>query len=314
MVEFAHIPVLYRETLDALAPADGGVYVDFTLGGGGHAAGVLEACAPGGVLHAFDRDKRAIVAASARLERFAERANVRQRRMSEAVADVVGQLGRERGGFFGVDGVLADLGVSSPQLDDPERGFSFRNDAPLDMRMGEGETAAEYLDRVDFDELTRVFRVYGEIRAARRLARAVKEDRAKGLIQTTAELAGLCERVLGRARKHHPATLAFQAIRIAVNQELDELQTLLDAVPEMLNGGGVAAIISFHSLEDRMVKRAFRSLVTVDAPRGLPVTESLADFEWVEPSRAASEEELQDNPRARSARLRAIRRRAQGAV
>ena len=309
MVEFAHIPVLYRETLEALAPVDGGVYADFTLGGGGHAQGVLEASGPSGALHAFDRDPRAIAASRARLAPFGERATLRQARMSDAVQVVCDGVGRERGGFSGCDGVLADLGVSSPQLDDASRGFSFRNDAPLDMRMGEGETAAEYLDRVDVDELARAFRQYGEIRGAKRLARAVKEDRAKGTINTTGELAGLCERVLGRARKHHPATLAFQAIRIAVNQELDELQALLDAVPEMLNGGGVAAVISFHSLEDRMVKRAFRALVTVDAPRGLPVPETQAPFEWVTMSCAASAEELERNPRARTARLRAVRRR-----
>ena len=157
MVEFAHIPVLYRETLEALAPVDGGVYADFTLGGGGHAQGVLEASGPSGALHAFDRDPRAIAASRARLAPFGERATLRQARMSDAVQVVCDGVGRERGGFSGCDGVLADLGVSSPQLDEASRGFSVkgRKDGPLDLRMNQraGPSASEWLHAASAPEL-----------------------------------------------------------------------------------------------------------------------------------------------------------------
>lgn len=299
MSSFHHIPVLPAETLAALAPRDGGRYADFTVGGGGHAYEVLRASAPSGTLLAFDRDAVARAAAAERLASFGDRVEIRAARMSEAVRQVDVPL----------DGWLADIGVSSPQIDDAERGFSFANDGPLDMRMGDGVDAGGWLDATDEDELTRVFREYGEIRQARRLARATLEERAAGNLTRTRQFATLCERVLGRGRKHNPATLPFQALRIAVNDELGELRALLEHGPALLAVGGVAAVITFHSLEDRMVKRAFRSLATPKPlPRGVPADPEPAPFEWVERGTGASDAEAETNPRARTARLRAIRR------
>jgi 16S rRNA (cytosine1402-N4)-methyltransferase len=298
---FHHISVLPEATLQALAPKPGGRYVDFTLGAGGHAAAILDASAPDGTLVAFDRDPRAREAAAARLAPYGDRVVIHDARFSDAPAMLANEAP--------FDGWLADIGVSSPQIDDPERGFSFSNDGPLDMRMGDGPSAAEFIDGVSEDELAHVFRNFGEFKGAHRLARAVKADRAAGRLDRTAQLASLCERVLGAARKHHPATLPFQALRIAVNDELGELRMLLDRAPALLGLGGVAAVITFHSLEDRMAKQAFRALAeSKPMPRGIPFDPLPPAFEWVARGIAADEAEQSQNPRSRTARLRAIRR------
>lgn len=307
--EFHHITVLRDEVVEALFGASGTV-ADLTLGGGGHAEAILAAL-PDVDLIGFDRDPAAIEAARARLERFGERVEFHNLPFSEAPS-----LFAERGisrsaGGTGLAGVVADLGVSSPQLDDPARGFSLAAAGPLDMRMGSGRTAAEFIDESTEEELARAFWEYGDIRASRRLARAVKAERAEGRLQSTTELADLCARVLGRGRKHNPATLPFQAVRIAVNDELGELDTLLSAVPDLLADGGRTAVISFHSLEDRRVKRAFRALAKgPELPRGVPMRgESESPFRLVGKPIASSDAEIAANPRARSARLRILERR-----
>lgn len=310
MTNFHHITVLKQEVVDALAGFEG-LVLDLTVGGGGHTEALLSAL-PGIRILGFDRDPVAVAAATARLAPFGDRFEIINRPFS-SVLDVLSERGISRkAGGPGVAAVVADLGVSSPQFDDPSRGFSLSADGPLDMRMGEGQTAGEYLDEVEQEELARIFWQYGDIRQSRKLARAVKNDRAAGLINTTSELAALCGRVLGKGRKHDPATLPFQALRIAVNDELGELETVLDAIPDLLAEGGRAAFISFHSLEDRRVKHAFRDLAKgPEVPRGLPVTgDQLTEFRLVGKAASASDQELCENPRARSARLRILERKS----
>ena len=306
-----HVSVMLAPVLAMLQVRPGGRYVDLTLGAGGHSEAILEASSPGGVLVGFDRDPRAHEIAGARLARFGDRfVPVR------ATFDEVGARLAEMG-WGEVDGILLDAGVSSMQLDEAERGFSFRFDAPLDMRMGqEGVSAGDLIDRMDEDALTQILREYGEMPGAHRVARALKTDRAKGLLQTTGELASLCARVIrkeaGRSQTH-PATRVFQALRIAVNDELGQLDRALEQIPGLLAPGGVAAVISFHSLEDRRVKRAFRDRVRPKYDRalaGLPMDASSSGSDFVllkdvEPDA----QECEMNPRARSARLRGIRRR-----
>ncbi len=312
MTDFEHITVQLEPAVDALRCRDGHTYVDVTAGGAGHSAAIAAACAPTGRLIAFDRDPNAVAIATERLAQFGDRAQVVHAPFSSAPQWLRDNgLARSTGGA-GVDGLLADLGVSSPQIDTADRGFSIAADGPLDMRMsGDGPTAADIIDASDADELARIFYEYGEIRESRRLARAVKMDRAAGLINTTGDLAGLCGRVLKSKRSIHPATLPFQALRIAVNGELDELDTLLDALPDLLADGGRAVFISFHSLEDRRVKRAFRALTSgPEIPRGIPVRgdEYQADFRLIGRGIKATDDEIQANPRARSARMRVIER------
>jgi 16S rRNA (cytosine1402-N4)-methyltransferase len=319
-VTFAHVSVLLDELVAAVGPRSGGVYVDATLGGAGHSRALLAAGGPGTRLVGLDRDPRAIAAATERLAPWGDDVVIVKSAFSN-IARAVAESGFARvvDGRPVVDGVIADLGVSSPQIDEADRGFSYGNDGPLDMRMSnEGETAAELIDRVDSYELATIFREYGEVPQAGRLAQAVKAARIEGRLNSTRDLAAICDAVLGRAdRRHNAATLPFQGLRIAVNDELRELHALLDAIPALLDVGGVAAIISFHSLEDRIVKQRFRALTRVVAPpRGLPVRgdAGAADFRDVGRDQVAGELEVASNPRARSARLRAIRReRATGA-
>lgn len=292
-----HRPVLLRETLAGLTPRSGGSYFDATLGLGGHAEAVLEASGPAGRLWATDRDVDAIAVARQRLARFGDRITILHAPFSEAKAQLAAA------GAPALDGALADLGVSSPQLDRGERGFSFRRPGPLDMRMDQsrGETAAEYLARVDEDELAAVLRDLGEERHARRIARFIVEDRESEPLTTTEALAALVARAVPR-REHHkdPATRTFQALRIVVNRELAELERLLEDLPGCLAPGGRLAVISFHSLEDRMVKWRFRALAE---PRGE------AKFRIVTKKPiTADDEELESNPRARSAKLRILER------
>jgi 16S rRNA (cytosine1402-N4)-methyltransferase len=310
VTDFHHITVLKQEVVDALAGFEG-LVLDLTVGGGGHSEALLSAL-PGIRILGFDRDPVAVKAATARLASFGDRFEIVNRPFS-SVIEVLSDRGLSRGARgSGVPAIVADLGVSSPQFDDPSRGFSLSADGPLDMRMGDGQTAGEYLDEVSQEELARIFWQYGDIRQSRKLARAVKNDRAEGLINTTSELAALCGRVLGKGRKHDPATLPFQALRIAVNDELGELETVLNELPNLLADGGRAAFISFHSLEDRRVKHAFRDLVKgPEVPRGLPITgDQLTDFRLVGKAASASDDELNVNPRARSARLRILERKS----
>lgn len=290
---FAHVTVLRDEVLRAIAPRPGGTYLDVTLGGGGHSEAILEASGPDGALIGIDRDAVARAAASARLARFEGRVRVVEARMSEARA-VLDSLG-----ISAVDGVVADLGVSSPQLDEADRGMSFRAEGPLDMRMDRtrGQTARELIDSLDEHELADVIYEFGEERASRPIARAILRARDDGKLETTTDLARAVYRVLGPPRRGgglDPATRTFQALRIAVNEELSELDALLEAVPSLLKVGGIAAIISFHSLEDRKVKWAFRGDDRVE-----PLTKKPIE---------ASDQEQRENPRSRSAKLRVARR------
>lgn len=290
MSEFVHLTVLRDETVDAVAPRSGGLYADATLGGGGHAEAILERSAPDGRLIGVDRDEAALAAARARLARFGDRVTLVHEEFAR-LPQVLEGLGVAR-----VDGVVADVGVSSPQLDDPGRGFSFRGEGPLDMRMdrSRGETARELIARLDADALADVLYELGEERRSRAIARSIKEAEARGELETTADLAAAVYRVMRRRGRIDPATRTFQALRIAVNRELDQLRRFVETVPDVLQDGAVVAVISFHSLEDRIVKRAFRG-----DPRLQPLTKK--------PVRP-SEEELARNPRARPAKLRAARR------
>ena len=300
-----HKPVLVDEVLEHLAVRPGCRYIDATLGGGGHTQAILESSDPDGRVLAVDRDASAIAFAMKRLESFGERV--------QFVNANYGDLEHYSGDFAPVDGLLVDAGVSSRQLDDAQRGFSFRDAGPLDMRMGaDVPTLAEYLDSVEEHELARVLRTYGEMKDAGRIAARLLEAYAAGRIETTADLAQTIAEIGGGARrktKHNPATLAFQALRIAVNRELESLEKVLQSLPALLRSGGRAVFIAFHSLEDRVIKRAFRALCTVDVPRGLAVTASqmqpIARAVTRKPV-TASAQELENNPRARSAKLRAI--------
>ncbi len=305
MSEFIHEPVLAKEVVDILRPAPGRLLVDCTLGGGGHALLFLER---GARVIGIDKDPRALAAANARLARFGEAFRAVRADFRDA-KNVLSALG-----IGPVDGAVADLGVSSPQLDAPERGFAFSRPGPLDMRMGsEGETLADLLRRIDERELARILREYGEEPFARPVARAVKRAVAEGEPLDTVRLADVVSRAIPRKawpRKIHPATRTFQALRIAVNDELGALAAWLEALPAMLAPGGRAAAISFHSLEDRMVKEKFRALTQAcTCPPDLPVCACGAKASFAAVTRkpvVASEGEVAANPRARSAKLRAV--------
>jgi 16S rRNA (cytosine1402-N4)-methyltransferase len=286
-----HVPVLLEETLELLAVRPGGLWVDGTLGTGGHAEAVLRATAPDGRLLGLDRDEEALERARARLNPFGARVRLEHADYRELPA----RLGDER-----ASGILLDLGVSSLQLDDAERGFSFQREGPLDMRMDRSErgTAAELVNRMREGELADLIHEYGEEPFSRRIARAIARARESEAIETTTRLAEIVRRAAPRSRRpgFHPATRTFQALRIRVNRELDGLGEAIEHAAACLRSGGRLVVIAFHSLEDRAVKQAFRSL----AGRGF----SLLTRKPLRPGDA----ELRRNPRARSARLRALRR------
>ncbi|MBN2573843.1 MAG: 16S rRNA (cytosine(1402)-N(4))-methyltransferase RsmH [Deltaproteobacteria bacterium] len=294
-----HVPVLLKEAMGFLAPASGGVYCDATVGLGGHAAAILEQSSPGGRLVGVDRDAGALRLASGRLGRFGERVLLVHARFG-SIRTVL-----EKAGGVPVDGCLVDLGLSSMQLDSPERGFSFRHNGPLDMRMdqSQGETAAELLRRVGVTELESILRDLGEERYARRIAAAIVAERGREALGTTSALAALVARVVpSRERSKDPATRSFQALRIALNDELGEIERFLADVPGCLRPGGRLVIISFQSLEDRIVKRRLRELASGegrDGPRLRLLTKHVV---------VASHEERRRNPRSRSAKLRAAER------
>ena len=307
MSEFVHEPVLLREVIDWIAPAPGGVYCDGTLGGGGHSGAILEAAGADASLYGIDRDGTAIAAATERLKRFpgfhAIHGNFHDAKalLSEAGAPPL-------------DGALLDLGVSSPQLDTPERGFSYHENAPLDMRMdrSRGRTAADLLNTASEQELTEIIRDFGEEKWAARIAKIICEHRAEKPLETTFDLVDAVDAAIPKAvrRKEdgHPARRTFQAVRIAVNDELTPLDQAVCDLVDCLKPGGRICVITFHSLEDRLVKRCFQRLRNpcVCPPKApvctcgkKPVVRILAGG-----AVAPTQEEVERNPRARSAKLR----------
>ncbi|HXE42532.1 MAG TPA: 16S rRNA (cytosine(1402)-N(4))-methyltransferase RsmH [Candidatus Baltobacteraceae bacterium] len=307
MSDFVHKPVMAAEVLAALKPRRGGRYADGTVGGAGHAAQILDASSPTGWLFGCDRDGVAVETAKRRLaEKFAGRYEIRRGNFSEMVEWIPAAS---------CDGVLLDLGVSSPQLDSPERGFSFQADGPLDMRMDDRQTltAASLVNELGAEELAKIFWEFGGERESRRFAKAIVHDRAQKNFTTTRQLAELIERISPRAgKKAHPATKVFQALRIAVNDEMGSLKRGLEVAVKILKPGGRLVVITFHSLEDRVAKefgrvktRDYTFSGEVDVPE---LRHPRApEMKWV--SRKAivpGEIELQENPRSRSAQLRVL--------
>ncbi len=310
MKEWEHSPVLIDEVLEALKPRPDGIYIDGTFGRGGHAQAILARLGPAGRLLAIDCDPQAVAAAGARFGADARFTIVRGR------FSMLAQLVDERGWSGRVDGIVLDLGVSSPQLDEAERGFSFLRAGPLDMRMDPdcGESAAQWLNRAAEADIARVLRECGEERFARRIARAICHERSAQPIETTAQLAAIvAAAVPTREPGKHPATRTFQALRIHVNRELEQLAAVLPQALAALRPGGRLAVVSFHSLEDRMVKQFLRDEARGDRfPPDLPVPKSaLAPRlrligKAIHPAAA----EIERNPRARSAVLRVAERLA----
>ena len=302
-----HLPVLYREALEALCIKKDGVYLDCTYGRGGHASGILELLGPHGRLIAFDRDPTAVLAA-AELATQDSRFRIVHTAFSH-LKIVLDELKIER-----VSGVLMDLGVSSPQLDDAARGFSFQSDGPLDMRMDptSGLSACHWLAKANADEIAHVLWAFGEERFSRRIARAIVEARGEAPLETTAQLARLVSAAQPKKDYHkHPATRTFQAIRLFVNGELSEVAKGIQAAVERTEAGGRLVVISFHSLEDRLVKHAFRDASR--PPKGdprMPLPESVEKPRLSIISKAVkpSAFELNKNPRACSAVLRVAER------
>jgi 16S rRNA (cytosine1402-N4)-methyltransferase len=304
-----HQPVLLDEVIVQLAPLPGQVVVDGTVGGGGHAEEVLKESAPDGLLIGLDVDGVAAEQAKFRLARYAGRVKIARASYAEIGNVLAGA------GIPAVDGILLDLGVSSLQLDEPERGFSFQADAPLDMRMDDraGVTAEYVVNEVSRDQLRRILFEYGEEPMAGAIADRIVASRRRDRIRTTGELTRIVEEVCGgRGRRVHPATRTFQAIRMEVNRELEHLRRFLAEFPAWMAKGGRVVVISFHSLEDRLVKERFRELARVcvcppEVPRcvcGQKPQVELLTKKAVRPT----ETETERNPRSRSARLRAVRK------
>ena len=304
MNELKHIPVLLKETVDALSVKKGERFIDGTFGRGGH---TREIVSRGGEVLGIDRDEAALAAAKIAFENGEKGFKV--------VKGNHGDLSEisKRNGWYEVDGILLDLGVSSPQLDEDRRGFSFQREGPLDMRMDDtqGRSAAELVMGESAEELERIFRELGEERAARRIAAAIVKARDQGKrFETTTELAEFIERLIGRHGAHHPATKVFQALRMEVNDELGELERALDGGMELLKSGGRFAVITFESLSDRIVKRCFAEHI------GKMESLQQGGERWcgIEPrfkavtrkAVSAGAEEISNNPRARSAKLRVI--------
>lgn len=306
MAVYEHRTVLLRATVELLAVGPGGRWLDGTLGGGGHAEAILDASSPDGTLLGIDRDPAALAAARSRLARFGQRFVALHGRFGDLDRLAGPRSPQWRGPY---DGVLLDLGVSSPQLDHADRGFSFSQPGPVDMRMdpSRGQSAADLLDSLDEDGLVDILRRYGEEPRARRIAQAVLAGRpwpdTVALAETVAAASGY------RNSRTHPATRTFQALRVAVNDELGELERGLDAATALLAPGGRLAVISFHSLEDRLVKHHFRALAGIGAPTdayGQPL--QAPAFALVHKRGLSGREHDPDNPRSRSARLRVLQR------
>lgn len=311
MDSFRHLSVLPEEVIQFLNPHPGGVYLDGTLGGGGHAGLILERCIPGGILVGIDQDREALRAAGQRLAEFKTSAQLVHGNFGELAQHL------DRLEIPALDGFILDLGVSSHQLDSGSRGFSFQQDAPLDMRMDTscGATAADLLNDLPEPELERIIRDYGEERWAKRIAAFIVKDRGEAPVETTLRLVDIVKGAIPKAKweeRLHPATRTFQAIRIAVNRELDVLEDGLRAALDRLKPGGRGVVISFHSLEDRIVKNIFREYATgCICPRNLPVcacgNKPRLRILTGRPV-MATRSELAENPRSRSAKLRAVER------
>ena len=302
MSDYQHQPVMLEEAVSSLIVRGSGIYLDGTFGRGGHSRAILAGLTEQGRLLTLDRDPQAVAAGT---REFGEDRRFTISRANFADLD---HLVRDWGLEHSLDGILLDLGVSSPQLDDPERGFSFREDGPLDMRMNpeQGVSAADWLAQAPEREISRVFWEFGEERHARRIARNIVKARQQQTLERTSQLARLIEETIGRRERKHPATRCFQAIRIYINNEMANLARGLDAAIEQLRPGGRLVAISFHSLEDRLVKRTFR-----EAVRPGQVRRNIPDHpDWVPKLRLVgkairpSESEISVNPRARSAVMR----------
>ena len=307
-MDYAHQPVLLTEVLEGLDIHPDGVYVDGTFGRGGHAGAILDELGPDGKLLAMDKDPEAVQSAEMQY------GNDPRFEIAQGAFTMLGQLVAERRLQGRINGLLLDLGVSSPQLDDPMRGFSFSDDGPLDMRMdpGAGISAAAWLAEASEAAISDVLRTFGEERFARRIARRIVQQRPQQPLQTTRQLAELVAAAVPvREKNKHPATRSFQAIRIYINQELEELGNVLEQVPDMLAASGRLAVISFHSLEDRIVKRFIRreyrgEQPPVDLP--LPNVEHHPRLRPVGKALRPGMAETATNPRARSAVLRIAER------
>lgn len=311
-MEFKHVSVLFKESIENLNIKPDGVYVDGTLGGGGHASGICSRLSQKGILIGIDRDRDALAAAEGNLGQF----HCQKRFVQSNYADiksVLSQLETEK-----IDGALLDLGVSSFQLDNAERGFSYMQDAPLDMRMNrdDGLTAADIVNSYSEEELTRVIRTYGEERWASRISQFIVQARREGPIATTGRLVEIIKAAIpasARREGPHPAKRTFQAIRIEVNEELSELLRAVDNFIDVLNPGGRLCIITFHSLEDRIVKERFaKRLSPCTCPKEFPVCVcgKKPDVRKVTGKPILpGEKELESNPRARSAKLRVIEKK-----
>lgn len=290
-----HAPVMTAELLRILVPTSGKIFIDATLGGGGHAEAMLEASPSDFLLVGIDRDLEAIAFAKKRLKKFGSKIRFVHGKMRN-IADIIAS---EK--LPSVDGIYADLGVSSWQLNSPERGFSFRFDAPLDMRMDktDGPTAADLVNELSETELANIIFEFGEERFSRRIAGAICRTEN---IETTGDLVKVIEKAVppyARSQKIHPATRTFQALRIAVNDEMGELKSFLEGAPQLLSENGKLAIMSYHSLEDRMVKHSFRGIAS-EGPFKVLTKKAIIP----------SDKEQRQNPRSRSAKLRAIERTA----
>ena len=307
-MSYEHKPVLLNEVIEALNLRADGYYIDATFGRGGHSREILKRLGPQGKLHAFDKDPDAIKSLNTELTQD-QRFNITQGSFT-----MLSQHVNQHDLQGKVDGILFDFGVSSPQLDDAERGFSFRFDAPLDMRMNpeEGLSVAEWLNKADETDIANVIYEYGEERASRRIAKAIVNARSESAIETTTQLAELVSKVIpvkkNRNKKEiHPATKTFQALRIFINRELDDIKDVLPQSVEALSHGGRLAAINFHSLEDRIVKRFIRDESTpTQYPSELPIMpdDSNVKLKVVGKKIRAGEKEINENPRARSAVLR----------
>ncbi|MDT2756433.1 16S rRNA (cytosine(1402)-N(4))-methyltransferase RsmH [Enterococcus asini] len=307
--EFQHYTVMLKETVAGLAIKPGGIYVDCTLGGGGHSEYLLSQLDSSGHLYAFDQDQKAIDHAKIRLAKYVEAGQVtfvkqNFRYLKEALAEL---------GVTKVDGIMYDLGVSSPQLDEAERGFSYHQDAPLDMRMDQSATFSAYdlINEYDYHQLVKVFFRYGEEKFSKQIARKIEERRKQQPIKTTGELVDLIKEAIpapARRKGGHPAKRIFQAVRIAVNDELGAVEDSLMSAIELLAYQGRISVITFHSLEDRIVKNIFKEYSTPqDLPPGLPVVPE--EYQPIlkiinRKPLVASEAELAENNRSRSAKLR----------
>lgn len=309
-MEFQHQSVLMNQTLNSLKLRPGGVYLDGTLGGGGHTEAILQATGPDGKVIGLDQDDEALAAASQRLKHFGERFCPIRANFAEMEQVLAAE------GIAGLDGVLLDIGVSSHQLDEPDRGFSYMQDGPLDMRMDRrgGQTAADLVAELSESELANLIYRYGEEKFSRRIARRIVEQRAQTPIESTKQLAELISAAIPAAQrrkeKQHPAKRTFQALRIAVNDELGVLERGLVAAFASLKSGGRLSVITFHSLEDRIVKNYFAGLAKgCECPPEFPVCVCGKQPQALLITRrpqTATEDELQSNPRARSAKLRTV--------